>query len=205
MNLNTVPLHGRLTDTPRLSHTNQHHLPVAAAVILVNRRVHTSPDHWDDASPNRYRIKAWRQLATNIATLPRGAEVLLVGHVETDTYTDHDGNQHTTETVIVDALGASLAHASLDIHPTRTAQPANQTEHPEWPVNHRPTDRCASGHYSPPPKPQIGSASASGPSPTSAATVADPATSASPQPPSATSPTTSNSRSRRAARRRPAG
>lgn len=88
-------LHGRLTDTPRLSHTShtsQHHVPVADADILVNRRVQTSPDHWDDATPTRYRIKAWRQLATNIATLPKGTEVLLVGYVETDTYTDHDGN-----------------------------------------------------------------------------------------------------------------
>lgn len=131
MNLNTVTLHGRLADTPRLSHTNQHHLPVADAVILVNRRVQTSPDHWDDATPTRYRIKAWRQLATNIATLPKGTEVLLVGHVETDTYTDSDGNPRTTDTVIVDALGASLAHTTLDIHPTRTAQPATQTEHAE--------------------------------------------------------------------------
>jgi single-strand DNA-binding protein len=131
MNLNTVSLHGRLTDTPRLSHTSQHHLPVADAVLLVNRRVHTSRDHWDDAAPTRYCIKAWRQPATNIAALPKGAEVPLVGLVETDTHTDHDGNPHSTDTVIVDALGASLAHATLDIYPARTAQPATHIEHAE--------------------------------------------------------------------------
>ena len=126
MNLNTVTFHGNLTDTPNLEITPHHDVPVAEAVVLVNRRIQVAAEQWEDAEPTRHRIKAWRRLAQNIATLPKGAEVLIVGHVETDSYTDKDtGNRRTSNFVVIDALGASLAHATVDI--TKNPKPDNTT------------------------------------------------------------------------------
>lgn len=56
--------------------------------MLVNRRAKDTAGQWADAEPTRHRIKAWNRLAENIATLPKGARVLVVGHTETDTWAD---------------------------------------------------------------------------------------------------------------------
>jgi len=120
MNLNTVTIKGNLTDSPNLAHTPHQHVPVVEAVVLVNRRIRVGDDQWEDAEPTRYRIKAWRQLAQNIATLPKGAEVLVIGHIETEPYLT-DGHKRTSDVLMVEAIGASLAHATVTITKNNTA------------------------------------------------------------------------------------
>ena len=121
MNLNTVTIKGNLTDSPKLDRTPHQQVPVLEAVVLVNRRVKVGDDQWEDAEPTRYRIKAWRQLAENIASLPKGAEVLVIGHVETEAYSV-DGQKRTSDILVVEALGASLAHATVTITKNNSAE-----------------------------------------------------------------------------------
>jgi single-strand DNA-binding protein len=111
----TITFEGNLTDTPTLSFTTHTGTPVTEAVVLVNRRLKDG-DQWIDAEPTRHRIKAFRRLAENISTLPKGATVLVTGHIETDTWTDPSTQtKRTGNTVVVEALGASLAFATVDI------------------------------------------------------------------------------------------
>lgn len=111
----TIAFEGNLTDTPTLSFTTHTTTPVIEATVLVNRRTKVA-DGWVDAEPTRHRIKAFRRLAENISTLPKGAAVLIVGHLETDTWTDPDTQgKRTADVVVVESLGVSLAFATVDI------------------------------------------------------------------------------------------
>ncbi|MCW2799467.1 MAG: single-stranded DNA-binding protein [Aeromicrobium sp.] len=111
----TITFEGNLTDTPTLSFTTHTGTPVTEAVVLVNRRTKDG-DQWVDAEPTRHRIKAFRRLAENISTLPKGATVLVTGRIETGTWTDPTTQtKRTGDTVIVEALGASLTFATVDI------------------------------------------------------------------------------------------
>ena len=116
MNLNTVIFEGNLTDTPQLDKTTTTGTSVATAVVLVNRRIKNAEGQWIDAEPTRCRIKAFKALAENIATLPKGATVLIAGTITTNVWADKTtGRKRTQDVVIVDAIGASLRFATVQI------------------------------------------------------------------------------------------
>ena len=116
MNLNTVTFEGNLADDPKLVHVQGGVTAVLEAVVLVNRRAKDTEGEWSDAEPTRHRIKAWNRLAENIATLPKGARILVVGHTETDTWSDKETQKkRTADVVVVDAIGASLRYATATL------------------------------------------------------------------------------------------
>ena len=116
MNLNTVTFEGNLTDAPKLIHVQSGVTAVLEAVVLVNRRAKDTEGEWSDAEPTKHRIKAWNRLAGNIATLPKGARVLVVGHTETDAWADKKTQKkRTADVVVVDAIGASLRYATVTL------------------------------------------------------------------------------------------
>ena len=116
MNLNTVTFEGNLADDPKLVHVQGGVTAVLEAVVLVNRRAKDTEGEWADAEPTRHRIKAWNRLAENIATLPKGARVLVVGHTETDAWADKETQKkRTADVVVVDAIGASLRYATVTL------------------------------------------------------------------------------------------
>ena len=116
MNLNTAIFEGNLAAAPKLIHVSHGVTAVLEAVILVNRRTQDAEGQWTDAEPTRHRIKAWNQLAENIATLPKGTRLLVVGHTETDTWRDAETQKkRTQDIVIVDAIGASLRYVTIQI------------------------------------------------------------------------------------------
>lgn len=118
MNLNTVTFEGNLADAPKLVHVQGGVTAVLEAVVLVNRRAKNTEGEWADAEPTRYRIKAWNRLAINIATLPKGARMLVVGHTETEAWTDNQTQgKRTADVVVVDAIGASLRYATVTLGP----------------------------------------------------------------------------------------
>ncbi|MBC7631407.1 single-stranded DNA-binding protein [Aeromicrobium sp.] len=99
-------------------HVQDDTTPVIEAVVLVNRRTKNTAGEWSDAEPTRHRIKAWNRLATNIATLPKGARVLVVGHTETEAWTDNQTQgKRTADVIVVDAIGASLRYATVTYGP----------------------------------------------------------------------------------------
>ena len=138
MNLNTVTFEGNLADDPKLVHVQGGVTAVLEAVVLVNRRTKRPPAHvvdqpssnegeWCDAEPTRHRIKAWNRLAENIATLPKGSRVLVVGHTETEAWADKETQgKRAADVVVVDAIGASLKYATVTLKPdSHTRDEAN--------------------------------------------------------------------------------
>lgn len=118
MNLNTVTFEGNLADAPKLIHVSDGTTAVVEAVVLVNRRTKNAEDQCSDAEPTRHRINAWNRLADNIATLPKGARVVVVGHTETEAWADKETQgKHTADLVVVDAIGASLRYATVTLGP----------------------------------------------------------------------------------------
>ena len=118
MNLNTVTFEGNLADDPKLVHVQGGVTAVLEAVVLVNRRAKDTEGEWSDAEPTRHRIKAWTRLAENIATLPKGSRVLVVGHTEAEAWTDSQTQgKRTADVVVVDAIGASLRYTTVALGP----------------------------------------------------------------------------------------
>jgi len=101
-----VCFEGRLADTPKLAHT-PNDTAVAEAVVLCNRRTKKG-EEWVDAEPTRYFIKAWKNRAEALGQLPKGTSVVVIGHVETESWTNDAGEKKYTDTVVVDAIGESL-------------------------------------------------------------------------------------------------
>ncbi|WP_215817379.1 single-stranded DNA-binding protein [Pimelobacter sp. 30-1] len=99
---------------------------VTEAVVLVNPTTKTGSRR-PGASPTRYIIKAWRDRGRALATLTTGAGVVIIGHVETETWIPDTSNPNDPvdlvdqpapsspapkrryrDTVVVDSIGTPL-------------------------------------------------------------------------------------------------
>lgn len=96
---------GHLGNDPELRHTPNKNIAVTEAAVYVNRRTKQGQE-WVDAEATRYAIKAWRRHAETLATLEKGAGVLVIGHVETESWIDPETEEKRyRDTVVVDELG----------------------------------------------------------------------------------------------------
>lgn len=97
---------GNLADAPTLEATPSGK-NVTTAVVLVNNRVKVKGE-WTDGPPTRRVIKAWGIHAHPLATLTKGASIVVIGKIITETWEDSEGKRHWREQVQVQHLGASL-------------------------------------------------------------------------------------------------
>lgn len=106
-----VCFEGRLAADPELTKTPNTATSVCEAVVLSNHRTKKETDQgeqWVDGEPTRYYLKAWRRRAEALGSLRKGSSVVVVGHVETESWTDGDGNRRWRDTVVVDHLGETV-------------------------------------------------------------------------------------------------
>lgn len=98
---------GHLGAEPELRHTTRKGTAVAEVPVYVNRRQRAENESgWEDGEPTRYWIRAWRRRAEQLASLPSGAGVVVIGHVETESWVDKEsGEKRYRDTVVVDELG----------------------------------------------------------------------------------------------------
>ncbi|NHN55868.1 single-stranded DNA-binding protein [Calidifontibacter sp. DB0510] len=83
---------------------------------LVNFRVAVNPRYkdnrtgeWKDGTTEYYRVTAFRRLATNIdRSVRKGEQVMVVGRVETNTWTGNDGGQHSSMQIVASYVGHDL-------------------------------------------------------------------------------------------------
>lgn len=127
--MTTIAFTGNLAEDPKLTFT-PNGTPVANLVVIENRRTKNAAGEWTDAEPNRYRVKAWRSLAENIAeTLRTGTNVMVVGNLQTEKY-DKDGETRYSTVVMADAVGVSLQFQTAKVEkatkPYREVEPATQ-------------------------------------------------------------------------------
>lgn len=103
---------GRLAAEPQLERT-PNGTAVVEVAVYANRRVRDDAGEWSDATATRYWVKAWKRRAEELATLGKGTSVVVIGHVETDSWEAEDGSgRRYRDTVVVDAIGASLGISS---------------------------------------------------------------------------------------------
>lgn len=100
---------GHLATSPIATQTSDTQTPVTTAVVMVNRRAKDIVGNWEDATATRYAIKAWKRRAEALAELEKGSRIVVIGHVETESWTDKEsGSRHYRNTVLVDSLGTGL-------------------------------------------------------------------------------------------------
>ena len=118
---------GRLkkNDPVEYREVGQNGTPLASFGLMVERG-----DQQRGTQPVWLNCKAWRDLAKKIAVCPGGAAVLVAGHVETETWTGRDGQQHSSEVCTCEFI-AMASFASESKVPYEKPHPADVTA-PEW-------------------------------------------------------------------------
>lgn len=118
---------GRLkkNDPVEYREVGQNGTPLASFGLMVERG-----DQQRGTQPVWLNCKAWRDLAKKIAVCPGGADVLVAGHVETETWTGRDGQQHSSEVCTCEFI-AMASFASESKVPYEKPHPTDVTA-PEW-------------------------------------------------------------------------
>lgn len=95
-NFNKTILGGRLTATPELKTTTSG-IPVCSFTIAINRK------GAKEQTTDFIRCNAWRNSAEFISKFfKKGSSICVIGSIQTNGYTDKDGNKRTSTEVNVD-------------------------------------------------------------------------------------------------------
>lgn len=113
-NDNAVTLIGNVTRDPEIKF-----IPSGAAVvefgIAINKRVKDG-DEWVDGDPQFYDVKAWRNLAENVAeTIHKGMRVIVHGELEFRQWETDDGEKRSKVAVVATAVGPDLTWATASV------------------------------------------------------------------------------------------
>lgn len=116
---------------------------VGDGVAVASFRVGSTPrrlrdGRWEDGETAWYTVKAWRQLATNLAaSLTVGDPILVTGRISAETWTAQDGTLVTRHVVVAASVGHDLSRGcSTFVRPGRPEAPvvAAQEPAPEEPA-----------------------------------------------------------------------
>ncbi|MGY0541383.1 single-stranded DNA-binding protein [Nocardioides sp. YJ-D4] len=102
-----VCFEGRLAADPELNQTPNTGTSVAEAVVLINH-AKKNGEEWVEGEPTRFYLKAWKRRAGALGSLGKGASVVVVGHVETESWTTDKGDRRWRDTVVADHLGETV-------------------------------------------------------------------------------------------------
>lgn len=104
MNVASITAQGRLTAAIELTYTSTNK-PQADFDIAVNHRRRNTAGEWEDAPTTFLTVRAFGHLAENIATLPKGSPLLIVGDLVTDEWTTRDSGEKRRKTKILASAG----------------------------------------------------------------------------------------------------
>ena len=96
-----VTLIGRMAE-PKLNFT-KNGTAILTFGLAVNRKVN------GEDKTNWYDVKAWGDLATNVAeNCKKGSRVIVAGYLEQETFDDKDGNKRSKIVVVANDCGVAL-------------------------------------------------------------------------------------------------
>ena len=114
----TVTRSGNLTRDPELRYSAKGAAWVTSG-LAVNRRVRNEAGEWEDAPTEYFDLVCFGGLAESVAEcLACGDRVVLQGRLEHDTWTGRDRVERTTKKIVVDDLGVSLRHGTVQVDRT---------------------------------------------------------------------------------------
>lgn len=111
-------LHGiaRLTADPELRFA-QSGTAVVTVNLAFNSRRKNDRGEWEDAAVHFQRAKAFGQFAENIAeSLTSGAEVTVSGRLETEQWTNQQGEKRSAAVLHLDGIGPDLRRSTTRAH-----------------------------------------------------------------------------------------
>ena len=115
---NVVSLTGNTTRDPELSFTAGG-TAVAAFGLAINSRKKDTDGSWIDGDPQFFDIKAFGELAENIAeSISKGTRVVINGRLNYSSWESKEGDKRSKVEVIADSIGADLRWATAQV--TRT-------------------------------------------------------------------------------------
>lgn len=114
---NTVTVIGNLARDPELRYTPQGLAVVTLSVADTPRNFDKASGQWVDGVTDWVKVVAWRGLAENIGrSLKKGHRVVVIGHYETEKYTDKNTNEEkTTRKLVADEVSPSLLYAVANV------------------------------------------------------------------------------------------
>ena len=95
--------------------------PLATFGVMVSRN--RNPD--GSQSAEWLNCKAWRALAKKVAVCPGGADVLVAGHMEVESWNGRDGMQHSREICVCEYIAMSTFATTTNTEPRETPTPAD--------------------------------------------------------------------------------
>lgn len=107
----TTTISGNLTAEPELKTTQEGRVMVDFDVA-VNRRRKSADGQYVDAPTTFIAVRAFGQLAENLARLGKGRAVLVTGDLVTDEWTT-DGQKRTKNKILASAAGPDFTRARI--------------------------------------------------------------------------------------------
>jgi len=81
-----------------------------------DRTINESTGQWEDKDTSWWTVKAWKTLAENSKNILRkGQEVIVVGNMREENWTDKDGNKRVSYEIIADSIAVTTKTLSKDM------------------------------------------------------------------------------------------
>lgn len=123
--MSNITLMGNLTEAPTIRKTK-------TGKSVTNLSVARNYPRNEDGSQRPtdfFEVVVWEQLAENVALLPKGARVVIVGRYQAHSWTGRDGTVHQDFRIVAEDVGASArwnpvfsAHASKAVANPSTSE-----------------------------------------------------------------------------------
>jgi single-strand DNA-binding protein len=114
-----VTLVGRIGQTPE---------PIGSGIRLrlaTNDRIkNDATGQWEDKDTSWWTIKAWKSLAEQSKdVLQKGQEVIVVGNMREENWTDSSGNKRVSYEIIADSIAVTTKTLSKNVSTSVTSDP----------------------------------------------------------------------------------
>jgi len=81
-----------------------------------DRTINESTGQWEDKDTSWWTVKAWKTLAENSKNILRkGQEVIVIGNMREENWTDKDGNKRVSYEIIADSIAVTTKTLSKDM------------------------------------------------------------------------------------------
>lgn len=108
MSVPTLTIIGNLGTDPEIRQTNNGTTVANLFIIANSRRKNQQTGEWETSETWSVGATAFNQLADKCRALAKGVKVIAVGRLRTETFTSSDGQQHSTQKLMLDDIAPSL-------------------------------------------------------------------------------------------------
>jgi single-strand DNA-binding protein len=113
--MNTITVHGNLTDEPTLRYSNTGTAVLRFSVAVNRRSYDRRSGEWVARPPVFHRVVAFGTLAENAATLAKGTTVTVIGEFADDSWTTESGETRRQVQLEAADIAVSLRFVSAQI------------------------------------------------------------------------------------------